>query len=163
MPEFNPTNFPYLKSKDSDGLGSPAIGGRCVEIAAGGALKLGDYVVLSAANTVNKSATAANDVKRIGVVVGGDLTGMRAVSTKSQYGVLTVTSAVGGKALVQVDGLTYTIADAVNAATGILTLGTTTAGRVKAGVVGTTGAGAILGLNLETAAAAGDLMLTLLR
>lgn len=160
MKEFNPTNLPYIKGKDSDA--DTAIGGRCVEIAAGGALKLGEYVVVSAANTVNKSNTAANDVKRVGVVVGGDLTGMRAVSEKSQYGVLTVTSAIGGRALVQIDGLVYTIADGTIAAVGALTLGTTTAGRVKAITVGTTGAGAVLGVNLETAGAAGDLMLTLL-
>ncbi len=160
MPDFNPTNFPYVKSKDTDA--DVAVGGRCIEIATAGALKLGELVVLSAASTVNKSNTAADDVKRVGIVVGGDLTGMRAVSDKAAYGVQVVTSA-GGKALVQVDGLTYTIADAAIAATGALTLGTTTAGRVKAAVIGTTGAGAILGLNLEIAAGAGSIMLTLLR
>ena len=50
-------------------------------------------------------------------------------------------------------------------------LGTTTAGRVKAAAalttdgatVSGTSPGAVLGVNLETAAAAGDVMLTLLR
>ena len=115
MPEFNPTNFPYTKGKDTDA--NIAVGGKCVEIAAGSALKLGQYVVVSGAEEVDVSNTAADAVLRVGVVVGGDLTGMRAISDKASYGVLTVTS-VGGKALVQVDGLTYTIADAVIAAVG---------------------------------------------
>ena len=170
MPEFNPTNFPYIKGKDTDTDDGTAIGGRCMEIPSASALKLGEAVIVSAAMSVDKSNTAADATKRVGIVVGGDLTGMRAISDKSQYGVLTVTSA-GGTALVQIDGLVYTIADAAIASAGNqLTLGTTTAGRVDVAAdlttdgvtVSGTRPGAIFGTNLETAAAAGDVMLTLL-
>lgn len=159
MKEFTPTNLPYIKGKDSDA--DIAIGGRCIEIACSGALKLGELVVVSAARTVNKSATAGNAIKRVGIVVGGDLTGMRAIADKDQYGVLTVTSA-NGRALIQIDGLVYTIADAAIAAAGTqLALSAVVAGRV-ADAGATPAVGAIVGINLEVAGAAGDLMLTLL-
>ena len=54
---------------DPDAITSP--GGPSYPFTAAAALKIGDAVWISAANTVNKSAVAADGVKFIGFVIGG--------------------------------------------------------------------------------------------
>ena len=69
MPQ--PTAFSYLNIHNpvNDAIGS--VGGLVRRFTASGTLLVGDAVYLSAANTVAKSATAANYVGFVGFVVGG--------------------------------------------------------------------------------------------
>lgn len=118
------------------------------------ALLVGDAVLVSAANTVTKNLTAGDQVKRIGIVVGGDLTGMQACWESGMVGKNAAT-ATTGKAIVCIAGVAYGIADAIIAAMSQVKLGATTAGRLAAATP-TTDAGKIVGFILTASAAAGD-------
>jgi hypothetical protein len=137
-----------------------AVGGHDVVFTPAVALLLGDTVFISAANTVSKSIVAGDQVKRVGVVVGGDLTAMNSAGEVdlASVGLMTVCTAVTGRVIVRVSGIAYAIADAALATAGTqLKLGATTAGRVAAATPATD-AGKIVAMNLGTAAGAASVV-----
>lgn len=107
------TNFPYIKhSSDSDALAD--IGGATIGFKAGGTLKLGDAVCLTAADTVNKSTVAGDIVNFVGIVVGGAQLGGYINTEKNKYGVLTA-ALVNERVVVQRTGIAYVVTDAAYA------------------------------------------------
>lgn len=150
-----PTTFSALQTAQDSAVGAVASqkGGRVVTLTAGASLNIGDVVFYSAADTVNKSATSANYVGYVGVVVGGDSFDPEGrISYEPLVLASPVTAATTGqKVLVQIDGIAEVRTD------GAVTLGTqvictaTNAGRVISG----TTAGQILGTALATVGAAG--------
>jgi hypothetical protein len=122
------TNLPYLKhSSDSDAVAD--IGGPTVEYTAGAALNLGDAVFLSAANTVNKSTTAGDHARFVGIVVGGAKFDHKIITESNKYGVLQA-AATGERVIVQTKGIAYVITEAAYAFGTHLIVSTTTAGRM---------------------------------
>jgi hypothetical protein len=121
-------------------------GGIVIQLLGAAALNVGDVVFFSAANKVNKSATAANYTAFAGVVRGGDATNML---VSDQIGAAACTGD-DKPVLVQISGV------ATVPSTGTIAIGThasvigsgTTAGAVAAG----TTAGQILGTTVTTAA-----------
>lgn len=108
-------------------------GGSVFHAKAGAALLLGDTVYISAALTVNKSATVGDHAKVCGVVVGGKNTFFEVCTKKTDYGVITAADA-NEEVIVLFRGFTFVLADAAVIANGALLVpSTTTAGRVKAG------------------------------
>lgn len=151
---------------DSGGKYGYDVGGTVEEYSAGAALNIGDVVYLSAANTVNKSLTAATTLgKLVGVVVGGAKTDMRCISRKLDVGQQAAAS--GERVLVQVSGKCWAVSDAAVSAGDILAAGTTTAGRVKTGTITTDlaagSSGNIVGNALELAGGAAVTIMIRLR
>jgi hypothetical protein len=133
MSARRPTRSSYIEYA-SDPDARLSIGGAVIKMKAAAALKLWDVVYLSAALTVNKSATVGNHSKRIGVVVGGANTDNTVVTDSALYDSMTVADA-DEDVLVQVAGIAYVIAGGtVNAGDRVIP-DTGTAGRVKAGAV----------------------------
>lgn len=142
---------------DSNGKYGYSVGGITTEYSAGATLNVGDVVYLSAANTVNKSLTAATVLgKVVGVVVGGAQTDMKALSSKSDVGL--AAALVNERVIVLYLGKYWVVSDAAVTAGDPLTPGTVTAGRAKTGAITTDLAagdsGRILGNALEAAAGA---------
>jgi hypothetical protein len=131
-----PTNLPYTKhSSDSDAAAD--IGGPTIEFTAGGTLKLGECVCLTAADTVNKSAVAGTIVNYVGVVVGGAQLKGYVNTEKNKYGVLNA-ALVNERVIVQTRGVAYVITDAAYAVGVALVPSTAVAGSMitNAGVRG---------------------------
>lgn len=137
------------------GVVTEAYGGQIKTFLAGASLNIGDVVFYSAANTVSKSATTANYVGFVGVVVGGD---SYDIDGRISYDTLVLASPVtaattGQKVQVQIDGIAEVRTDgAVTLGTSVICTGAN-AGRVIAG----TTAGQMLGTALATVGAAGVL------
>lgn len=160
MPVSSPTGFSYITlDGDSDPNTVLSTGG-IVEtfVANSTTLLVGDIVYLQGANgVVDKSATAANYVGFVGVVVGGASTDFE---LNRAVGITAATS--GQQVVVQLNG----IANCIVGATGF-TVGTNwgvvpsaaTAGRV---IPGTT-QGQMIGTCLSTQATAGSAVLVLIR
>ena len=122
-----------------------SVGGNTKRYIAGGALNVGDIVLLTAADTVNKSATAADLAAFAGVVVSGDLLSGQIPDDTSVASVNAASS--GGYAIVQYNGIAYALAGGtVTIGTHLSVIGDTTAGRVIAG----TTAGIIVGTPVES-------------
>lgn len=118
-------------------------------------LKYGEIVGwINAANTVDKSATAAT-VGNVfaGVVVGGDLTDYKPV-TGQITNTTTVVATAAKSVLIQTDGICQMAAGAVIATIGNRLIGDATAGRV---ITGST-AGAVVGVNIEASSGADTLV-----
>lgn len=160
MKETQPTNHGMLMPQEDDI--SPASPGGTVKIfTASGALLIGDAVQVSAADTVLKTVTTTNHKNRVGIVVGGTATYMRALTGSDTVGF--AAAATGEQVLVQISGIAWGVADAAIAAVMTkLRLGTTTAGRLLGGTDTTDVAagitGLILGQNLDIAAGAASLI-----
>lgn len=152
MPNW--TNLQWRAARGSNNdpvLGPTDLGGDVAEFIAAATLNVGDVVFLSADNTVNKSNTAANFTKFIGVVVGGDSLGGYIAQDSDLKGTAALQAATVGKTvLVQINGIARVISDAAVASGIPVTTGTTTAGRVIGGA--TAIAGQIIGTSLTTAA-----------
>src|SRR5690606_17057358 len=88
--------------------------GIIIPMLAGAALVIGDAVFVSAANTVNKSGTAANYLGFAGIVVGGTKTGGSAFIGSDAIG--KPAAASGEVVLVQISGSAWVLASAVVAA-----------------------------------------------
>ena len=148
MPVVEKRLLPW--GSDPDAVASA--GGPTIPFSAAAALKIGDAVWISTANTVNKSAVAADGVKFIGVVVGGG------GSFGNNYGLFDSGSvglslvASGKVAEVQVAGIAWVVAGAAIAVGAELGLDTGTAGRVLTNIT----AGQKIGIALTSAGAAGD-------
>lgn len=163
MKEYNPTRFGALVVTEDGVPMSP--GGAVVEATASGALLIGDAVLISAADTVLKTATGTNHKNRLGIVVGGQATFGRVLTGSDAVGFPAAAS--GEFVLVQISGIAWAVADAAIAA--IMTklrLGTTTAGRVLGGTDTTDVAagitGLIIGQNLDIAAGAASVIRVLI-
>lgn len=157
MRDFEPTNFGFVKHAEDEGSAKP--GGPVFEMTASGALNVGDAVLISAEDTVLKTEVTANHKNRIGIVVGGTQTGMRALSGSDALGL--AAAADGEQVLVQYAGIAWAVADTATVAVGDkLKLGSTTAGRLMDGTDTTDLAagitGSIVGSALSASAAAGD-------
>lgn len=130
-------------------------GGPTIPFTAGAALTIGDVVFASAAaGVVNKSAVAADGAKFIGVVVGGGGSFGRNYGLWDSASVGLALVASGKVAEVQVAGIAYVKAGAAIAVGAEVGFDTTTAGRVLTNVT----AGQKIGLALDAAAAAGDII-----
>ena len=100
------TNIRYSGQGEDNTVGT--LGGTMRRYLAGATLLVGDIVYISGVNTVNKSATAANYVGLIGVVVSG---GSLDINDTDQ--VLGATAATSGQqVLVQEDGVARCIVGA---------------------------------------------------
>jgi len=161
-------------------------GGIVLPFVGAAVLNIGDAVYISADLTVNKSTVATDHQKRVGIVVGGDLTGMEAGTALAQWGTRpanSLTAGVGPNVLVLFLGVSYVVCDAaIGAGVGIAP-STTVAGRVRpatalavaAGAVAVTSVAAngtsditgdgmtrVLGILLEAASAPGDVRLAMI-
>lgn len=159
-----PTRYEFIRCMAEDS--GDEVGGYVEEYKAGAALNVGDLVYVSAANTVNKSATAATVLgKLVGLVVGGAKTGMHALNRKLDVGVQA--AALDERVLVLKAGKYWAVSDAAITAGDLLTAGTATAGRVKLGTVTTDLAagdtGRLVGNALEAAAGAAVVILVSVR
>ena len=134
------TNLPYIKNASSADVKGD-VGGLTLELIAAAELKLGETVILTAADTVNKSTGTAE--KFIGVVVGGTQTYGYVVTDASVYGTK-VAAALGEMVIVLVQGVTYIIADAAIAVATNIVPDTATAGRIKAAGAAARGNGILL-------------------
>lgn len=154
--ESSPTGYGSLKLSAEEG--SAKAGGIVVEMTASGALNVGDAVQVSAADTVLKTATTTNHKNRMGIVVGGNKTGMRAMADVGGVGYPAAAS--GEQVLVQISGIAWGVADEAIPIMAKLKLGEATAGRLKDGTDTTDGAagitGSIIGSALDVALNAGD-------
>lgn len=164
-----PTGFRYTLygqewdlAADANGKYGYSVGGAVYVFSAGAALNIGDVVYLSAANTVNKSATTGTVLGKVmGVVVGGKLTDMRCVSRKLDVGVAAAAS--GDAVIVQYTGKCWVVSDAAIVAGVPLIPGTTTAGRALTGsFAAAADVGRVLGNALEAAAAAAATIMVVL-
>ena len=72
VPTRKPTNFPALTSRDSDDAAWPIGYPRVIQLQAAAALLIGDAVYCDANAKAAKSGTAADYLKVLGIVVGGD-------------------------------------------------------------------------------------------
>lgn len=157
---MRPSNFNYITHRKRDGDVAP-VGGIVLPFLAAATLLVGDVVFLSAANTVNKSATSADYIKFIGVVVGGrQLYGEVIDPDINQTSVVGQTAAlVGEEVLVQITGIAYVVCAAAVAIAAPLQV-VTTSGRVDdpAAV-----AGQIVGTSLELGTGAASVIKMLIR
>jgi hypothetical protein len=147
---MRPTNLPLIlhnwsaTGRDGSPQGLPA--GDCLEMLSGAALFIGDFVYISAANTVNKSAVAATVAAApLGVVVAGYKTNGQYPYTAAPVGVpaFVACDAAGQQVVVQYDGLALVYCTGALAAGGTVIPGAT-AGQVVAGST----AGQIVGFNV---------------
>lgn len=147
-------------------LNTPAALGGQVRIFTANAttLLVGDIVYLAAtAGVVDKSATAANYVGFVGVVVSGDSLGMEPSST-----VGTTAATSGQKVMVQIDGIANVIcgASTITAGTHFAVVpSAATAGRVLPATIPSpdTAAGQRLGVALTTQSVAGSALKILIQ
>lgn len=144
------TNLGYI----GDNQVIAGYGGLVAKFTAAVALKIGDSVFLSAANTVSKSITAGDRLKRIGVVVGGDAFGDRETTDANSIG--DEAAAIGGEVMVCYSGVAIGVAGAVAVtAFAPLMFDATTAGRLVPATPATD-AGKIVGMAIEAQATAGS-------
>lgn len=127
-----PTNIPVI-SHDWAAVGrdgrAPCVGGESEWFTAGGTLLVGDAVYISAANTVNKSATAATTLGAyVGQVISGTQLDGEYPETLSPIGKTAAT--VNQKVLVLFSGFAPAIAGAAVAAGDRLTASGAVAGRL---------------------------------
>ena len=123
--------------------GDPLPGGIAKIFNAAAPLNVGDHVWVSALNQVNKSAVAVDHVKRIGIVVGGDLTNMEIQSEAAQVGNPASSNiAIAGqpgnipqKTLVCIFGVCWVIADAAIPVGTPIAGSILVAGRIRAAVL----------------------------
>jgi len=133
-----------------------APGGIVFEYIAAAALLVGDVVFFTSAGEANKSATTADYQKYCGVVIGGTKTFMRAITRKLDVGI--AAAATGERVLVCYIGKAWVKAAAAVTRAGQLTVATTS-GQVDDAAGATQGQ--IIGIALEAAANAGDVILAL--
>lgn len=143
--------------RDAD-AGADTVGGIVLPFIAQAELKVGDAVFLWTAHKVNKSVTATDYSKAIGIVVGGTRTHGQVCQEDSEVGVL-VAAAADEEVLVCVLGRCKVVAENTVAEGNKITGSTSNAGRVEQATITTEAVagdtGRILGIALETAGSAG--------
>lgn len=114
------------------------------------ALNIGDSVMIDDAGLVDKSATAGEQVSKMGVVVGGESTSMEPYTTDSQVG--NEACDVDEQVLVCILGICHIITEdgSVSAIGMPLKMGVSAAGKIVASTDLTDDAA--IGINLETGA-----------
>jgi hypothetical protein len=135
---------------DPDAIASA--GGPTVPFTAAVALKIGDAVSVSAANTVTKTAVAADGTKFAGIVVGGGTSfgGGYGIFESASTGLALVAAAKVAE--VQIAGVAWVVAGAAISVGASVGLDTTTAGRVLTNAT----AGQKIGIALTAATNPGD-------
>lgn len=158
MREQGPSHFGYIAQGGSEGdLSNNLPGGLVLVAKATVALNIGDAVVQTAATAdeVTKLTTDAQHIRRVGIVVGGTRTNMRALSGSEMVG--TAAAAIAEQVLVCYSGIAWTVSQAAINRGDKVRPDTTTAGRVLAGTDTTDLAagisGKILGNALDTVGA----------
>lgn len=144
------TQFGYLH-----GVGDSysELGGIAVSLKATAALLEGDAVFSSASGEVNKSTTAGDRLKRVGIVVNPSVVNATRTAANVTAGVSA--AAAGGKVYVCTCGVAYGITGATPLTAGMQVMfSDATAGRLIPATP-TTDAGKIVGLVLEDQATAG--------
>lgn len=145
--------------------GDPLPGGLAKVFLAAAPLNVGDHVWISGLNQVNKSVVAADHVKRVGIVVGGDLTNMEVQSEAAQVGQPAASNvAIAGqpgnipsRVIVCLQGVCWVIADAAIAVGTPIAGSILIAGRVRAAVLPVAAADSrVVGILLKAAGAAAD-------
>lgn len=163
------TGMPWVMLEDLPDnntiAGDPLPGGIVKVFQAAAPLNIGDFVWISGLNQVNKSAVAADHVKSLGIVVGGDLTNMEAQSEAAQVGNPAASNvAIAGqpgnipsRVMVCVYGVCWVVADAA-IAVGLPIAGSIlVAGRIRAAVLPVAAADSrVVGRLLKAAGAAAD-------
>lgn len=125
----------YTTQMSFDSTNGGQVGGEVREYLAGSTLLIGDVVYLSADNTVDKSTTASNHEKDVGIVIGGRSTQLLVSTAAADVG--TTAATVGRPVIVLRHGRTY----CPNDAGGTLNAGdrlkpsTTTAGKLMGATV----------------------------
>ncbi len=166
------TAMPWVLLEDTPDnntiAGDPLPGGIVKVFQAAAPLNVGDHVWISGLNQVNKSAVAADHVKAVGIVVGGDLTGMECQSQAAQVGQPAASNvAIAGqpgnipsRVIVCVYGVCWAIADAA-IGVGVPIAGSiTVSGRVRPAVLPVAAADSrVIGRQLKAAGAAADVRL----
>lgn len=133
-PTMGFSNFPFLMGQEND-ADVAQVGGRIIRLTAGGTLLTGDAVYLSAALTVNKSATAANAKYRMGIIVGGaSFSQAREVATDANLMGKTAAT-VGQVVYVLISGIYWVLAQGTINLHDQIKLSGTTSGAVVAGAV----------------------------
>jgi hypothetical protein len=151
--EAGPTHHGYLGGGgQATDLANEVEGGLCFVAKATVALNIGDAVIVhTVAGEVTKSLTTGDHIRRAGIVVGGTKTHMRALTESGAVGL--AAAAIGEQVLVCYSGIAWGIAQTATVAIGdILSLDTTTAGRLLDSAVATKNAG----IALSASAAGGD-------
>ena len=164
-----PTAMPWLLVEDLPDnntiAGDPLPGGIVKAFQAAAPLNVGDHVWISGLNQVNKSAVAADHVKAVGIVVGGDLTNGECQSEAAQVGNPAASNvAIAGqpgnipsRVLVCVFGVCWAVADAAIAVGTPIAGSIIVAGRVRAAVLPVAAADSrVIGRILKAAGAAAD-------
>jgi len=157
-----PTVLPGLLLNDDNGLdgGAYANGGLYCVAKAAATLLIGDAVFWSAAFTVNKSVTAADRLKRAGIVAGGVPRAMadyilEVISRSGDIGL--VAGNANDIVLVCYRGICIGIGDSAIAAGTQVTFSATTAGRlVASATAAVTDAMGVVGTMVDATAANGD-------
>ena len=151
MRDGAPANTPVIISElESGSQLSP--GGIVLRFKADSALNIGDAVQYTSAGQVDKSTTAGNFKKRIGIVVGGTATFGNVCLESTHVG--QAAAAADEEVLVMTHGICYAVSDAAVADGGVLIHGSTTAGRVDDSATPTNGE--VLGLALGAAVGAAE-------
>jgi hypothetical protein len=140
-----PTSFRYINpSRDIETGGE--LGGEVITLNAASALNVGDAVLLDANGRAEKSSAVGNYGTRLGIVVGGYLTGGLVRPERLNDIGVAATNAVGQSVLVLIVGIAYAVAGENFASSQKISAGIGASGRV-----GTTGAAAgnYIGYSLE--------------
>lgn len=160
-----PTAFGWINHSEDNGETAGSVGGTAIRLIAGGSLFIGDTVILSAADTVNKGIVTGDHIRIIGVVVGGFNTDMSVLQDDALIGTF-VASLVNQPVLVAIAGVVKVIADAAIAFGAKIAPSTTVAGRVRTAAVTTDLAagdtGKILGTAMNAAAGAASVFRVLI-
>lgn len=155
-----PTAFGWINHSEDNGETVAEVGGAVVPLTAANDLNVGDAVIVSADDSVDKSIVAADLYSVTGIVVGGDSTYGQVLQDDSEVGMLAAKA--GEKVLVAVSGIVKVVASAAIAAGVNVTPDTVTAGQVKAATITTDLAagdsGRIVGILLNAAAGAGSIV-----
>jgi hypothetical protein len=143
-----PSYISYIGREDED----LALGGLVVKLTATAALLYGDAVFSSATLSANKSVTAGDRLKRVGIVVPS--TFANAVSVAALVTGGAAAAAAAGKVFVCYSGVAYAITGASAITAGMQVMfSAATAGRIIPATP-TTDAGKIIGVALEDQATA---------
>lgn len=128
-----PTRYPWILLGNLEG--NNAVGGICYRVKAGATLLIGDcvFIVAGAANTVNKSVTAANYDIQVGFVVAGARQNFNVYDDTDILNLIgQQASLVNEDVIVCIQGSCYGIAGAAIAAGDALSPSGAVAGRVLA-------------------------------
>lgn len=141
MPRQGVTGASWLHMSAVPGV-TNCPGGFVELLTAAAALNVGDAVYASANDTVDKSASAGNQGKAVGIVVGGESTGFECCDQATDVGAAAATAA-NQKVWVLRKGKCFVPTDAAIAAGVSIAMSTGTAGKVRPATNPVIAAGAV--------------------